>query len=60
MKKEEFILYEMPWFVEFISIRWLQSIIAKYIARTVERKLYRLEKRKFRAEWLKNQPTTTS
>jgi len=46
MTKEELILYEMPFFVEFISINWLQDIIARYIGWKVNRKFNRFARRK--------------
>lgn len=41
MNKEELLVYEMPAIAEFVSIGWMQTIIAKYVAWKVNRKVER-------------------
>jgi len=53
MKKEELIKYELPSLAEFVSIGWLQTIIAWYYAKKVNRKFARYEKRLKREDWIK-------
>lgn len=52
MKKEELIVYELPSISEYISIEFLQNMIARYTARKVNRKWSRYEKRKDRELFL--------
>lgn len=52
MKKEELVIYEAPTITEFISIDWVQNLMAKYIAWTVTRKYNRYEQRLKRRELL--------
>lgn len=52
MKKEELAIYETPLIAEFISNKFLQNIMARYIAWKVNKKWERLVKRNERAEWL--------
>ena len=51
MKKEELILYESPTIAEFISLDWLQEIIAKYLAWKINRKWARYQYRLARHEF---------
>lgn len=53
MTKEELLEYEMPTFVEFVSIGWMQTVIALLIARKVNYKYARWEKRQERQRFLK-------
>lgn len=51
MEKEELLEYEMPTIGEFISIKWVQELVARYLAWKINRKwrryIYRLERTKF-------------
>ena len=38
-------MYEMPLIAEFIFIGWMQGLMGKYIARKIERKIKRFDKR---------------
>jgi hypothetical protein len=38
MEKKEILKYEAPFIAEFISIGWMQDVIARYIAWKVNRK----------------------
>lgn len=51
MKPEELIKYELPTIAEFVSIGWLQNIIAWYYAKKINRKWARYQKRIARDEW---------
>jgi len=53
MKKEDLVLYEAPSITEYLSIGWMQTLCAKYIAWKVNRKLDRFEKRKERERFVK-------
>ena len=53
----ELFTYELPTWVEFISIDFLQKIIAWYYVRKTKKKIQRYVLRKERAERLKNLPT---
>jgi len=46
----DLIMYEMPLIAEFISINWLQNILAKYTAHKVTKKMARFNKRVDRKE----------
>lgn len=48
MDTEELLKYEMPIIAEFISIGWIQTIVAKYVAWKVHNKLIRYRERKER------------
>lgn len=54
MDKEELIKYEMPIIAEFISIGWLQTLLAWYIGNKVNRKLRRYSKRLAREAFLRH------
>lgn len=43
MKKEELLIYEAPWYSDYISWDWLQNIIAKRLANKINRKWKRYE-----------------
>lgn len=43
--KRFIILYEMPSFADYVSFSWMQDLVARYIAKTVNRKMRRYEKR---------------
>jgi hypothetical protein len=48
----ELIAYELPWYADFVSIGWLQDIIARRVARKVRRKFGRYLLRELRHETL--------
>ena len=50
MKKEDLVIYEAPTITEFISWGWLQDLVARYIAWTVNRKWDRYQYRLRRNE----------
>ena len=52
MTPEELLKYELPTWVEFCSIGWIQSIIAYIYGKRTMRKWYRYKKRKAREEWI--------
>lgn len=52
MTTREALEYDMPSIAEYISNDFLQNVIAKYIARKVERKLARLKVRRERSKWI--------
>jgi len=54
MKKSELLEYEMPTITEFISNKFLQDIIARYLVSKVNRKWKRLLKRKEREKYLRS------
>ena len=56
MNKNELLIYEIPAIAEYISIGFLQTIIARYIAWKIKRKLRRYEHRKFREKFFKDNP----
>jgi len=49
--KQELLEYEAPWYSEWISWDWLQTVIAKRLAKKInkkyERYLYRLKRNEF-------------
>lgn len=51
MKKDELIIYELPSWAELCSIGWVQSLIAFWYARKVNRKFIRYQKRLARAKF---------
>ena len=53
MKKEELLKYEMPSIAEYISIAWMQKIVARYCAWKINRKWRRYENRQKREKFLK-------
>ena len=57
--KEELLEYEMPTYVEFISIGWMQTVIAWFVAQRVNRKIARWNKRQERKAFIKNYLTNT-
>lgn len=44
MSKKELLIYEMPWYAAFVSWDWLQGVIARRVARKVNRKVARFNK----------------
>jgi hypothetical protein len=52
-QKEFLIVYEMPLWYEFISVRWIQNLLARMIAFKINRKLARYNERVERKKWLK-------
>lgn len=54
MTKEELLNYEMPTYAEYISWDWLQNIIAKRLARKINRKIKRYNTRVERIKYLKS------
>lgn len=48
MNKIEILMYEIPWYAEYVSWGWLQNIISKRVADKVNRKYARYERRKIR------------
>lgn len=46
MSIKELLLYEMPTIGEYISIKWIQDIIARYLAWNTQRKYDRYLRRK--------------
>jgi hypothetical protein len=54
MKKEDLLIYELPTIAESISFSWGQEIIAKYLARKINRKWKRYEHRLKRAKYLQD------
>ncbi len=56
MEKKELLLYEAPTISEFISVGFLQTLTARYIAFKVNRKWERYQKRLRRAEFLGRPP----
>jgi len=54
MDKRELVIYESPLIAEFISIGWIQNIVAYFIARKVSRKMRRYNKRKAREAFFNN------
>lgn len=58
MNKEELIQYELPGIAEYISIDWLQTIIARYSSWKINRKLRRYYKRKDREKYIRDLLTT--
>lgn len=53
MTTEELLEYEMPTWVEFVSIGWMQTIIGRCIARKVNRKIARWNRRQERKMFIK-------
>lgn len=53
MTKEELLEYEMPSIAEYVSIGWLQTILARYTAKTVNRKVARWNRRQERKEFIR-------
>lgn len=53
MNKEELLKYELPSYTEFISWGWLQTIIAKRVAKRINYKVERYNMRNHREAWLK-------
>lgn len=53
MNTNKMIKYEMPWIAEFISINWLQDVVARYVAFKVSRKIKRYNHRIEREKWVK-------
>lgn len=51
MTPEELIKYELPNIAEFVSINWLQNIIAWYYGKKVSRKWERYKLRKIRERY---------
>lgn len=43
--RKDIILYEMPSWAEYVPFSWMQDLVAWYIAKTVNRKMRRYEKR---------------
>lgn len=54
METKELIKYELPNWVEFISIGWMQDIIAYYYGKKVNRKWHRYLKRQAREKYLED------
>ncbi len=54
MKKEEALLYDLPSIVEYVSWGWLQTILARYVAWKVTRKINRYNKRIERKKWIES------
>lgn len=54
LDKESLLLYEAPAITEFISIGWMQTLLAKWLAWKVSRKIDRWNKRIDRANYLKS------
>ncbi len=52
MNKKELVVYEAPSITEFISWGWLQDLMARYIAWTVNRKWDRYQYRLRRNEMM--------
>lgn len=52
MNEEELLKYELPSISEYISIGWMQEIIARLTANRINRKLRRYKKRKEREEFI--------
>jgi len=53
MEKKEILKYEAPFIAEFISIGWMQDVIARYIAWKVNRKWKRYLYREDREKWVR-------
>lgn len=53
MKKEDLLIYEAYWFTEYISNSWLQEIIARCLARKVNKKWRRYEERIAREKFIR-------
>lgn len=52
MKEEELLMYEAPSITEYISIPWMQNIVARYIVWKVNRKMRRFKERNLRAKFI--------
>jgi hypothetical protein len=52
LKKEDLLFYEAPTITEFLSFRFLQDVMARYIAWKINRKWRRYEKRLAREEFI--------
>lgn len=52
MKKEELLIYEVPTISGFISNKWLQELVAKYLAWKINKKWRRYEYRIHRSKYL--------
>ena len=53
MNKIDLVLYETPAIAKYISIGWIQNILAKYVAKKVNRKVKRYEDTIKTKEYLK-------
>lgn len=54
MNKTELLTYEAPFISEYVSIGWIQTILARYLAWKINRKLARYEKRLERVRFIKS------
>jgi len=54
MKPEELLKYELPSLAEFCSIGWMQSILAWYYAKKINRKLKQYNNRISRENYLRS------
>jgi hypothetical protein len=53
MDKQKLLTYECPTISEYISVDWMQTIIARYVAWKVNKKIRRYNKRIERMKFLK-------
>jgi hypothetical protein len=53
MKPEELLKYEMPLWIDNISINWMQDIVAWYYSKKVNKKIKRLNHRNWRENYLR-------
>ncbi len=62
MDTNKLLLYEAPWITEFISINWVQNLVARYIAYKVNRKVkrynFRIDRQEFFEKLNKYEPRT--
>ncbi len=54
MEKEELLKYEMPSIAEFVSVGFLQTILARYTAWKINKKWARYVARQEREKWIKS------
>jgi hypothetical protein len=52
LDKKALVEYELPVWAEYVSVDWIQTVIARYIAWKVNRKWSRLLKRRQRGKLL--------
>ena len=61
INKEELLKYELPAITEYVSIKWIQTLIARFTAYRVNKKIFRYRMRIKREEFLsllnKNYPS---
>ena len=54
MTPQELLKYELPSWTELCSVKWIQSVLAWYYAKKVNRKWYRYQKRLTREKYLRD------